>query len=83
MTKRLLLSSLVFVALVSPGCLHLKKGPAQDASPSSEVEGDFRRRSIEKRTSELVAQGMAANAARAQAEDEFRTRYGTIGTPAK
>jgi hypothetical protein len=62
----------------SAGCLFSRKGkkPKESSTISADVEESFRVRWVEKRASELTAQGTAANAARAQAEDEFRERYG-------
>lgn len=78
MTKALLLiASLVTLAL-STGCLFSKKSQrAKESSAiSADVEESFRRRWIDKRIGELAAQGTAAEAARTQAEAEFRERYG-------
>ena len=78
MTKPTLHAALVVLLLLSTGCLFSKKtNRAKESSAiSSEVEETFRQRWIEKRTSELVAQGTAAGAARPQAEQEFGDRYG-------
>lgn len=73
---RLLLSVLVLAAAAS-GCTLFRKSsrPKENPAISSEVEENFRRRWVEKRSAELVAQGTAAAAAQTQAENEFRERY--------
>ena len=62
----------------SSGCLFSKKaGRAKESSAISEdVEERFRVRWVEKRASELAAQGSTADAARTRAESEFRERFG-------
>ena len=76
MTKHLLLLLLAASALVfSTGCVFGKKKPKESSAIAGEVEETFRRRWVDKRVGELVAQGTAAEAARTQAETEFRERY--------
>ena len=78
MTKLTLYAALVALLLLSTGCLFSKKSdrPKETSAISSEIEETFRQRWIEKRIADLVAQGTAAGAARPQAEQEFRDRYG-------
>ena len=62
----------------STGCLFSRKGkkPKESSTISADVEESFRLRWVEKRAAELTAQGTAADAARTQADSEFRERYG-------
>ena len=78
MTKHLLLLALAALALQSTGCLFSKKPKTakENAAISADVEESFRKRWVEKRAGEIVAKGTAADAARTQAEAEFRERYG-------
>ena len=84
MIKRPLFCCLLLSTALSSGCLHWKKNAApKDTTITSEVEGPFRQRWIDRRAAELVAQGKSADAAHAQATDEFREHYGVMGAPAK
>lgn len=76
MRFRLLLSLLMLAAATS-GCTLFRKSsrPKESSAISSEVEENFHRRWVEKRSAELVAQGVAAAAAQTQAENEFREKY--------
>jgi hypothetical protein len=79
MTKRLLPVLLALTALLSSGCgLFSKKSdrPKESSAIAADVEETFRRRWVEKRVTELAAQGTEPTAARTQAENEFRERYG-------
>jgi hypothetical protein len=78
MNKPMLTAALVAALLLSTGCLFSKKTnrPKESSAISSEVEATFRLRWMEKRMAELTAQGVAAGPARAQAEQEFRDRFG-------
>ncbi|MES2693843.1 MAG: hypothetical protein V4773_10250 [Verrucomicrobiota bacterium] len=80
MTKRLLLALFATTLLISSGCgMFSKKGerpPKENPAIAADVEETFRRRWMEKRLSELAAQGAEPNAARTQAEKEFSERYG-------
>ena len=79
MIHRLILALLSMSALFSTGCgLFSKKGsqPKESSAIASDVEATFRRRWVEKRAGELVAQGVEANAAQAQADAEFREKFG-------
>lgn len=75
MTQRPFLALLATLAVFSAGCSHFKKSPPSDNSPASQTDADFKVRWLEKRTGELVAQGQKAEAARAQAEAEFKERF--------
>lgn len=76
MTTRLL-PALLVLCLLTSGCLFSRKSDRPKESPliAGEVEETFHRRWIEKRVGELAAQGVEPNAARTQAETEFRERY--------
>ena len=78
MIKPLFLIVGITMLALSTGCLFSKKGAKANESSaiSADVEESFRRRWVEKRSGELTAQGTAADAARTQAEAEFRERYG-------
>lgn len=78
MTKHLLLFVLATSTLLSSGCVFSKKTPRvkESSAISAEVEESFRQRWVDKRVAELTAQGTAADAARTQAETEFRERFG-------
>lgn len=84
MSKLLPLLTVVAALFLTTGCLFSKKsGRAKESSAiSAEVEETFRRRWIDKRVAELTAQGIAAEAARTQADTEFREKYG-FNPPAK
>jgi hypothetical protein len=71
--------------LLSGGCLHFGKNakPKENNAIAAELEESFRQRWIEKRAAELVARGLAADLARAQAIEEFKAKYNFPGTPAK
>lgn len=74
MTKSLPLCCLVL--LLTSGCLFSRHSAPKDNGPiTAEVQETFHKRWIDKRTAELTAQGLAADAARSQAETEFRAKY--------
>lgn len=75
MTRFLILSCLAVT--LTTGCLFSRKEkkPKESSAIASEVAENFRKRWIDKRTAELVTQGGAEAAARAQAEAEFRERF--------
>ena len=84
MIKRLLPTFLALAVMLSAGCLHWKKSAKpKDTTITGEVENPFRQRWIDRRTTELVSQGKTAEAARAQAGDEFRAQFGAIGSGQK
>lgn len=75
MTRSVLLSCLALAFLA--GCSFARKAskPRENPAISREVEESFQKRWVDRRSGELVAQGKAADAARTQAEAEFRERY--------
>jgi hypothetical protein len=79
--KRLVTLGLAALLLGSAGChLFSKKKKAPTPPPDSpyvakDVEKDFMRRWIDKRTADLVAQGSPAAAARTKAEAEFKSKF--------
>src|SRR5690606_24776473 len=77
MTCRPILIALTFAIAFSSGCTLFRKSDKSKGSSaiSREVEENFRRRWVENRIQELGTQGVAAEAARAQAESEFRARF--------
>jgi hypothetical protein len=84
MTKLLLLTLAATTLLLSTGCFFSKKGKTKESSAiAGEVEETFRRRWVDKRVQELAATGVPAETARAQAEAEFRDRYGFAQKPQK
>lgn len=81
--KPTLLVCLATVALTSlTGCNLFRKNKKPKESPAiaGHVEAEFRQRWIDRRTPELVAQGVDASAARQQAETEFREKYPYLKT---
>ncbi len=86
MSKPLLLTALAASLTLATGCsMFSKKNPqAKESSAiASEVEQTYRRRWVDKRVSELTTQGVTADAARTQAENEFREKYGFDERPKK
>jgi hypothetical protein len=86
MTKRPFLSALLALsAVLAGGCSALKKPakPVENPSIAGATEDSMRQRWIDKRTAELVAQGGAPEAARAQATQEFREKYPYMGAAQK
>lgn len=84
MTKLLLLTVAATTLMLSTGCLFSRKSKAKESSAiAGEVEETFRRRWVDKRAAELAAAGTAAEAARTQAEAEFRERFGFSQKPRK
>lgn len=76
--KPTLIVCLSAVALISlTGCNFFRKNkkPKEDSRLALQVEGEFRERWVEKRVSELMAQGADAGTAQVQAAREFRERY--------
>ena len=77
--KRLLPAALCLLLL--NGCLFWNKKPSGPAiekeSPAvaTSVEKDFKVRWVEKRTSDLVTQGVSASAAHDQAVSEFDAKF--------
>ena len=86
MTKRLLILGCTLVLAFSSGCsLFSKKSGKSTDNPAiaGDVEESFRRRWVDKRAGELVAQGAAADAARTQANQEFSQKYEYVNGPKK
>ena len=77
MKKVFLVATLVALMPLAGGCsLFSKKARAKESTAiAGEVEATFRQRWVDKRAGELAAQGVAADAARAQAGREFDERY--------
>jgi hypothetical protein len=75
--KRTLLFVLALGTLLSTGCWHSKKNrkPKETTKLATDVEASFRQRWLEKRSAELVAQGLRIDIARQQAIDEFEAKY--------
>lgn len=72
------------VVLLASGCLFSRRSAPKDKTPiTAEVQETFHKRWIDKRVGELVAQGVAAETARTQAETEFRARYDFNPVPAR
>jgi hypothetical protein len=87
MTQRLLLSCLAASLLTATGCSLLSKKksdqPKDKGAIVSDVEESLRRRWVERRTAELAASGLAADAAQAQATREFREKFEYTGAAKK
>jgi len=82
--KRLAMIALAALLVGSAGCHMFSKKkkapvPADGPNVAVDVEKDFMRRWIEKRTADLVAAGTPAAAAKAQADEEFKTKYSYTG----
>lgn len=77
MIKALTFTVLLVLAAVSSGCTLFKKSdrPKESSAIASDVEETFRRRWMDQRIGQIVAQGATPEAARAQAESEFREKY--------
>jgi hypothetical protein len=77
MIKPLFLSCATVVLVVSTGCLFSKKSakPKESSAIAGEVEETFKRRWVDKRITDLVGQGIGADAARIQASLEFNEKF--------
>jgi hypothetical protein len=77
--KRIFIFALVLGSLLFSGCWHWKwkrsPKPKEITAIATDVEDNFRQRWMEKRTGELVQQGMRIDIARQQAIDEFQAKY--------
>ena len=78
--KRTVLLALAALTMGSTGCHMFSKkkkapGPVETPNVALDVEKDFMRRWIDKRTADLVAQGSTADAAKRQAESEFKAKF--------
>jgi hypothetical protein len=77
--KRLFLVIFATALLVNSGC-HIfgkkkPKPPAESKTAAADVEKEFMQRWIDKRSSDLAAQGLAPDAAKAQATAEFKEKF--------
>ena len=77
-TTSSVLSLCCLVLALNSGCSYFKKSsePKPSGAIASEMEAEFKQRFVDKRAGELAAQGVAPEAARTQANEEFRVRYG-------
>jgi hypothetical protein len=77
MKRRLFFVFMAAVPLLA-GCSLLRKNPKPKANPAiaADTDENFRQRFVERRAADLVAQGVGADAARAQAAEEFKARFG-------
>ncbi len=78
MTKPFLLTATLVALTLTTGCLFSKKSgrPKESSAIAAENEQTLRKRWVDKRMGELTAAGTAADAARTQAEAEFREKFG-------
>lgn len=85
MTRTGLLLALALVAALNGGCFlrRTPKPPKESGSIASEVEATFRQRWVDQRVAQLKAQKVADDAARAQAEAEFREKFEYLQGKAK
>lgn len=76
--NRLIFALLTATLLLSPGCLFSKKTKKTRENPAiaADTDENFRQRFLDRRVAELTAAGQSADAARAQAAEEFKVRYG-------
>jgi hypothetical protein len=83
--RHLFLPALALTVALSGGCSLIKKSAKPTESPAlaGETEASLKQRWTEKRVTELVAQGATADAARAQAAEEFRAKYSYTGVAQK
>jgi hypothetical protein len=78
MIRPLLLALFGASVLLASGCNLLSRKtdkPKESKAIAAEVAEGFEQRWVEQRSAQLVAQGVAAPAARAQATTEFAERY--------
>lgn len=84
MTSRILIALLAIAcAFAGTACHHRTSKAKKDGitnTPVAELESSFKQRWIEKRTAELVNSGVAADAAKLKAEEEFKDQYAYVGT---
>jgi hypothetical protein len=78
--KRLFPLMLALALVATSGCHMFSKkknpsAPTGSKTAAADVEKDFMHRWIDKRTSDLVAQGSSPDAALAQATAEFKVRF--------
>jgi len=71
-SRFLILSFAALIAVGGVGCRSKTSKAAKDLNvPATEMEANFRQRWVDKRSAELVASGVVAEAARQQADKEF------------
>lgn len=77
MTKRLSLLCLAVLIGLSAGCLFSRKSrkASESSSITAETEQSLKQHWIDKRVTELTAQGVKPDAARQQATEEFRQKF--------
>lgn len=80
MKRSLLLAVVLLAALSTSGCHLFSKGkkekkPKDNPALATATEQEFEHRWVDRRAAELVASGVAADAARRQADAEFREHY--------
>ena len=80
MPKPLLLSFLAVSVLSASGCAYFRSSRPKSSNTAAveitaDVEASFQRRWMDKRVGELTAQGATPEAARLQADGEFRERF--------
>jgi hypothetical protein len=78
--KRLVPAALACVLFANFGCHMFSKNknpsaPKESSTAAADVEKDFMRRWTDKRTADLVTQGVPVEAARAQAMAEFKDKF--------
>ena len=78
--KRIATLALAATVLATSGCHMFSKkknpsAPKESKTMATDVEKEFMARWIDKRTSDLTAQGLSADAAHAQAVAEFKVQY--------
>lgn len=84
--NRTLLICLPLIGLnVLTGCLFANKSakPKENPAIAADLDAIIKQRWVEKRSAELAAQGLAPEAARGQAAEEFRVRYRYLGAAQK
>jgi hypothetical protein len=79
--KRIVPVALACALFANVGCHMFSKNknpvaPKESGTAAADVEKDFMRRWTDKRTSDLVTQGVPLEAARAQAIAEFKAKFG-------
>jgi hypothetical protein len=79
--KRLVPVALVCVLFANLGCHMFSRSkkpapPTETSAAAADVEKDFMVRWTDKRTADLVTQGVPIETARAQAVAEFKAKYG-------
>jgi hypothetical protein len=79
--KRLVPAALVCALFANLGCHMFTKGkkpapPAETSAAAADVEKNFMARWTDKRTADLVTQGVPIETARAQAVAEFKAKFG-------